>query len=73
MKLQDYSRKATLLALGCRIYTHEEAITLLPSEELEEGEWIGTDGHSISIRQLERLDERAFKQVMREFEATANQ
>jgi hypothetical protein len=61
-------RKAALLALGCRIYTHAEAMESLPGCEVEEGEWIGTDGQSLSLLQLERVDERGYKQLIREFQ-----
>jgi hypothetical protein len=61
-------RKTALLAMGCRIYTHAEAMESLPGCEMEEGEWIGTDDYALSLLQLERLDERGYKQLIREFQ-----
>lgn len=59
-------RKAELLAMGCRIYPSGLAEEVLAGDEVEEGEWIGTDGHALSLLQLARLDERGYKQLKRE-------
>ena len=61
-------RKAELLALGCRIYTHEETQALFPHDEVEPGDWIGYDGRALALKQLASLDTRSFNQLKREFQ-----
>lgn len=60
-------RKAELLSLGCRIYPNIQTVEVLAGDEVEGGEWIGNDGHALSLFQLGRLDERGYKQLKKEF------